>query len=127
MTELDDHGLQAGCWSGVLNAAQAPRRVAVLHHAQIVAEADISPAGPDRWTIRARLPASLLSDGIHSLSLIADDGAEGAGNGGARRELGRVALLAGSVLADDLMVEVQHLRAELELLKREFRRFAAGG
>lgn len=122
MTEFEDHGLQAGCWNGMLKASQRPARVTVRHHAQIVAEADISPAGSDRWTIRAPLPASLLSDGIHSLLLVADDEA-----GQPDRELGRLALLAGSVLADDLMVEVQHLRAELELLKREFRRFAAGG
>lgn len=122
MTEFEDHGLQAGCWTGVLTARRAPAGVAVLHHAQIVALADISPAGPGRWTIRAALPASLLSEGVHSLLLVADHGAEGPA-----RELGRLALLAGSALGDDLLGEIAHLRAELELLKREFRRFAAGG
>ena len=41
--------------------------------------------------------------------------------------LGRLDLRAGQPLAQDVLAEIALLRAELELMKREFRRLAAGG
>jgi hypothetical protein len=40
--------------------------------------------------------------------------------------LARLTLVAGAVAGDELLAEVAQLRAELDLLKREFRRLAAG-
>lgn len=127
MSEFDDHGLKAGRWSGVLASPQAPARVVVTHLSQVVATASVTPAGDGAWRIEADLPARLLSDGIHSLVLIADDGQGDEPPGPGAAQLARLPLLAGSVLADDLVAEIEHLRAELELLKREFRRFAGNG
>lgn len=130
MSQFHSHGLRAGQWSGTLTAPQAPPRVVVTHLGQIVAAARIRPAGDagDRWLIEADLPVSLLSDGLHSLALIADDGssADQPLQPGATR-LAQLAVMAGAVLSDDLLAELEHLRAELDMLKREFRRFAAGG
>ncbi|MFD2814100.1 hypothetical protein ACFSYD_05530 [Paracoccus aerius] len=41
--------------------------------------------------------------------------------------LASLTLVAGTVAGEELLAEVAQLRAELDLVKREFRRFASGG
>ena len=126
MNDFNDHGLRAGLWSGVLHTKAAPARVVVTHLSEIVAHAQVSPGADGEWQIQAQLPADLLSDGIHTLILQADTGTGDAPLHPAAARLAQLSILAGSVLADDLIAEIGHLRSELELLKREFRRQASG-
>lgn len=65
------------------------------------------------WLVRVPVPAAALSDGVHSF-LISDrrDGSK----------LGSFSILAGAPLSDDIRCELELLRAELDMLKKAFRR-----
>lgn len=120
---FENHGIASGCWIGSLASDAPPAGLAVVHRGQVVARAVLRNAGPGLWSVAVDLPASVIDSGVHSLLLVAGDG-DTAGLGSP--VLGRLMLIAGSVAGDDLLAEVAQLRAELDLLKREFRRFAVG-
>jgi hypothetical protein len=77
-----------------------------------------TPLGEGRWSLRLVLPADLLTDGVQTV--VIRDRASGA-------RLDSFAIVCGSPLDDDLRAEIDLLRAELELLKRAFRRHVAEG
>ena len=118
--KFESHGVMAGCWNGALHGAATPPELSVVHRGQVVATAALRDAGPGVWSVD--LPASVIDNGAHGLLLVAGDP-----ESAASQVLGSLTLVAGTVAGDDLLAEVAQLRAELELLKREFRRFAAGG
>jgi hypothetical protein len=64
--------------------------------------------------VRVPIPAALIGDGVRSILVLVDG-----------EVLGRITLLAGAPLEDDLLAEIGLLRAELDLLKRAFRRHCA--
>jgi hypothetical protein len=68
------------------------------------------------WLVQVPVPAELLSDGVQTF-LITD----------ARTDtpLGNFTIIAGEPLAEDLRAEFDLMRAELDLLKRAFRRHCA--
>ena len=124
MNEFEDHGLSGGVWSGVMRRETAPARVVMTHLGRIVAQADLADAGDGQWTMRVALPTDQLSDGIQTFLLLADNGsAEEEPQPGAER-LASLSVLAGAPLDYDIRSELKLLRAELDLLKREFRRLA---
>lgn len=118
MAEFENLGLRAGVWYGVLTG-EAPSRVFVSHLGQPIAEAAVDPAGEGRFDVTAPLPADVLNDGVQTLLMVAE-----AGEGQLVQRLGQISLLSGEVLEEDLRAEISLLRAELDLLKREFRRLA---
>ena len=120
--KFESHGVVAGCWNGALQGAGTPPDLSVVHRGQIVAKAGLRDAGPGVWSVTADLPALVINNGVHGLLLVAGDP-----DSARSQVLGSLTLVAGTVAGDDLLAEVAQLRAELELLKREFRRFAAGG
>lgn len=147
MPQFDDHGLKGGMWRGHLSGMDsAPGRVVLVHQGEILSEARLIPdagpaagvgvgagAGPAAgrgalagWRVEVELPARAVSEGLQTLLLIADPGEAPEGVRPGARPLARLPILAGRPLDDDLQTEVAMLRAELDLLKREFRRFAAG-
>lgn len=119
---FEDHGVSAGCWTGALQAKAPPAGLCVVHRGKVVAQARLRNAGPGAWSVAADLPAEVIDRGVHGLLLVAGDpGAPGS------QVLASLTLVAGTVAGADLLAEVAQLRAELDLLKREFRRLAAGG
>lgn len=123
MPQFESEGLKGGLWRGRLTADTAPGRLVLTHHGEIVAEARLSPDGDNRWLVETTLPGEVLTDGVQTLVLVSDGGAEGApvlsGDG---KTLARLSVMAGRPLDDDLLAELAALRAELELVKRELRR-----
>lgn len=117
---FDSHGISNGCWSGELIAATPPARVALVHRGNAVAQASLRQIGPDRWILSADLPGTVVDQGAQAVALVAGD----PGDAGSQ-VLGHLTLVAGTVIADDVLAEVAQLRAELDLLKREFRRLGA--
>lgn len=111
---FESHGVSAGCWTGALHSPTPPGPLSVTHHGSVVAQATLRQAGPGIWAVAADLPPSVIDNGAHSLLLVAGD-----------TVLASLTLIAGTVAGDDLLAEVAQLRAELDLMKREFRRFAA--
>lgn len=126
MPTFENYGVRGGVWSGRLTAQACPGRVCVILLGEVVARARLTQQAEDAWEVRAELPGRLISDGVVSLILVADDADEDAPVGPESQRLGRLNLAAGTALDDDLTAEIALIRSELELLKREFRRFAAG-
>lgn len=122
--QFDSHGVSGGIWRGTLSGA-LPQRLCITHAGEIVAEARVSGPATGPWKIEADLPGSVISDGVHTLLLVAC--AEGATPGPGAPVLGRLDLRAGQPFAEDVLAEIALLRAELDLMKREFRRLAAEG
>lgn len=119
---FESHGVAGGCWRGRLVAPAPPERLSVIHLGKVVSRASLEDLGDGAWAVAAELPGLVIADGIHSLLLVAGDPGRTPA-----AVLGSLTLIGGSAAGDDLLAEVAQLRAELDLLKREFRRFAAGG
>lgn len=110
--------LAEGVWEGLLaGRGETPPRLRIRHADAVVGEAETVAAGEGggsaRWLVRFRLPAERLSDGVQTFVI------ENAETGDA---LAHETVIAGDVLEDDLRAEVALLRAELDMLKRAFRR-----
>ncbi|MBA4492527.1 hypothetical protein [Paracoccus sp. S1E-3] len=125
MSDFESQGLKAGNWTGTLLRPTAPKRVLLTHLGLLVAEARVRPVQPGSWRIEVAIPPECLSDGVQSLTLLADDGEGDQPMPGAER-LAALSLVAGAPLDLDLRAEIDLIRAELELLKREFRRIVTG-
>ena len=126
MAGFESLGLKGGIWQGVLSRTDAPGRILLVHMAARVGEARVAPDEAEgRWRISAALPLERLSDGVQTFLLVEDGGAgtEPLRPGG--QQLASLTLVAGDLLEDDLRAELNLMRAELDLLKKEFRRLAA--
>jgi len=107
--------LQAGVWEGVLTGVpqDAPPVLLVSHLTKPLSGVTVVPLAEGGWLVRVPVPAALINDGVQTF-VIADD-ATG-------ETLDTFAIIAGDALAEDIRVEVDLLRAELDMLKRAFRR-----
>lgn len=110
--------IHAGYWEGMLMAeamgAYSPQ-IEVLHLGQPIEGVELIADGEMEklWTLRVPIPAELLSEGVQTF-LIRD-----ARSG---ELLERFTVITGEPLEDDLRAEVDLLRAELDMLKKAFRR-----
>lgn len=114
----------AGIWEGVIQAKRPERSadpaLAVTHQGEEIrsfsVEADPERSG--RWFLRIAVPADRISDGVQAFLI--NDAATG-------ETLNSFAIASGEVLDDNLRAEVELLRAELDMLKRAFRRHCLEG
>jgi len=110
--------IQAGIWEGVLSGGlgtgEAPE-IAVSHLNQPVRSVAVAadPASPGTWSVKIAIPPDLLSDGVQTF-VISDPVTE--------TVLERFTIVTGEPLEDDVRGELALLRAELDMLKRAFRR-----
>ena len=108
--------LQQGNWEGILSGGKgsdAPE-LSVTHQGVQVPDVDVtSIEGTDTFAVRIPIPAEAIADGMQTL-LVLDASSDA--------KLCTITLMAGEALGDDLRVEVDLLRAELDMLKRAFRR-----
>ncbi len=110
--------IRAGVWEGILSAETELHfqpDVEVLHLEVPVPGVTVALA-PDMkktWHVRVPIPAELLSDGVQTF-LIQDKR-----NG---EKLQGFTIITGAVMEDDIRAEVDLLRAELDMLKKAFRR-----
>lgn len=110
--------LAGGVWEGLLSGRfDTPPALRVRHHDQLIAEAE-TEASDHGWFVRFRVPADRLSDGVQTFVI------EDATTGDA---LAHETIVAGDVSDHALEDEVMLLRAELDMLKRAFRRHCAEG
>lgn len=106
-----------GVWEGIVTRqrADAPApRIEVTHQGRPLPDVALTedPEG-QHWDLAVPVPANVLGDGAQ-VFLITDVASD--------TLLDSFAIIAGEVLADDLHAELQLLRAELDMLKRAFRR-----
>jgi hypothetical protein len=106
-----------GWWEGRLEGAgDAPPAAEARHQDRPLPglAAAAVPGAPGAWTLRLPIPADILSDGVQTVILTLDGAV-----------LGQITLIAGLPPDEDLRAELALLRAELDLLKRAFRRHCA--
>jgi hypothetical protein len=105
-----------GIWEGLLIAqeAGAPPEVSVRLRDRDVTGVTVIQTGKEtEFVLRIPVPIEAVGDGVQTflISDMTDDS-----------DLGSFSLIAGEVLDDDIRTEVDLLRAELDMLKRAFRR-----
>lgn len=100
-----------GLWQGYLQADTEPR-VEVRYLGENLDDVRVS-ASDDGWNLTVPVPVAALSDGVHCFVIVEAVTSE---------KLGDFTIIAGTPAADDLRAEVELLRAELDMLKRAFRR-----
>ena len=111
--------LVEGVWEGLLSApSSVSPRLRLWHQDELLGEPETIPsenglADKASWLVRFQLPVERLSDGVQTFVI------EDAETGDA---LAHETLIAGEALDQDARAEIALLRAELDLLKRAFRR-----
>ncbi len=111
--------LAEGVWEGLLKVRDASvPRLRLRHDDEDLGEIEPVEVGDasdeaGSWLVRFQLPLERLSDGVQTFVI------EDIQTGDA---LAHETVIAGEVLDDDVRAEVLLLRAELDLLKRAFRR-----
>ena len=109
--------MQSGVWEGVLktSAGTAKPEVEVIHLDQTLPSVSLTQdtSQPGAFVLRVPVPSDLLADGVQTF--VIRDKASG-------DVLGSFTIVTGEPLDDDIRAEVALLRAELDLLKRAFRR-----
>ncbi|MGJ8544050.1 MAG: hypothetical protein ACSHWZ_01315 [Sulfitobacter sp.] len=113
--ELTPTKLRQGIWEGVITHGGTEEPViSVTYLASEVPDVMLEQGDAvGEWLLRVPIPAEAVADGVQTLLIT--DGASG-------ERLGQITLIAGEGLGDDLRAEVDLLRAELDMLKRAFRR-----
>lgn len=115
--ELTKIRMANGVWEGILTRAEGVTGnpdVRLLHMDTPVAGVKVTPyADTGTWVLSIPVPQEAIADGVHSFTIFdkSDDS-----------KLGHFTLLAGEAVADDIRSEMELLRAELDMLKRAFRR-----
>ncbi len=106
-----------GIWEGTIgNAPDTGARpdIQVRLLDQLVDGITIKEGGSGtEWDLQVPVPSHAVADGVHSFVIY---------DGATDTKLGDFTLIAGEAAADDLRAEVELLRAELDMLKRAFRR-----
>lgn len=115
--ELTKTRIRAGVWEGILTSEDeaAVPRLEVLHLETplegVSVRASQEVAGC--FSVQVPIPVDLLSDGVQTF-LIRDADSQ--------RKLNSFTILTGEPLEDDIRAEMDLLRAELDMLKKAFRR-----
>lgn len=105
-----------GVWEGVLTGAVGADRLEASHQGRRLEGLTLSPVAGQTGThaVRLPIPASVLSEGVQTVLIKADGDV-----------LASFTLVAGQPLEEDLRAEIALMRAELDLLKKAFRRHVA--
>ena len=106
--------IRAGIWEGVLSGTDRPA-LEVRHLEAEVPGISVAaiPDRPGEWAVRVPIPADVLGEGVQTFLIRNRDTGE---------TLQHFTIITGVPMEDDLRAEVDLLRAELDMLKRAFRR-----
>ena len=103
-----------GVWEGVLTGYSETPEIVATHLGAPLEDVTVTQDGDTAsWLVQMPVPASALSDGLQTI--VITDKRTGA-------TLNSFTILAGRDLDDDIRSEVALLRAELDMLKKAFRR-----
>ncbi|QDC11180.1 hypothetical protein FHY55_18940 [Oceanicola sp. D3] len=110
--------IHAGVWEGMLMAeatGTVQPQIEVLHLDTALPGVELKADGEmqNLWQLRVPIPAELLSEGVQTFTI--RDARTGA-------TLEHFTIVTGQPLEDDIRAEVDLLRAELDMLKKAFRR-----
>ncbi|MGB3246012.1 MAG: hypothetical protein WBB25_15880 [Sulfitobacter sp.] len=113
--QLTKTKMMQGVWRGLITDAGEGRPEIEVTHQNIVVD-DITLEQNEEsgnWLLSIPIPAVAIADGVQTL--IVQDKQAG-------EKIGQVTLMGGEALGDDIRAEMDLLRAELDMLKRAFRR-----
>lgn len=106
-----------GVWEGVIagDTDLAPKpAIEVRVHDLPVTGVTMEPlADAGSWLLRVPVPANRIADGVHTF--VISEASQGVA-------LGNFTIIAGEAAGEDIRAEMALLRAELDMLKRSFRR-----
>jgi hypothetical protein len=106
--------IQQGQWHGLITDAVDEPQIDVTHQTKPVEGVTVTAADtPGHWALQVPIPLDAITEGVQTL--VITNRADGA-------KLGHITVMAGEVLGDDIRAEMELLRAELDMLKRAFRR-----
>ena len=110
--------LYEGHWEGVLTSHGASDgwlpSITVTHLGTTIEGVTVTEgADKGQWHVRVPIPADRIADGVQTFLITDRSSAE---------TLASFAIYAGDALAEDIRAEIGLLRAELDMLKRAFRR-----
>jgi hypothetical protein len=108
--------MRQGIWEGLLTGSVggALPKLSVTHQGNTVQDVSVAALETgEGHSVRIPIPTDAIADGLQTL-LIEDASTD--------EKIGSISLIAGEALGDDLRIEVDLLRAELDMLKRAFRR-----
>jgi len=107
--------MRHGIWQGILQqSGPGVPQIKVSHLGADVPDVQVTESEQDgQWIVNVPIPPSAIADGVQVFVITdaTDD-----------EKLGDFTLIAGEALGDDIRNEVELLRAELDMLKRAFRR-----
>lgn len=102
----------AGTWEGLLTGPGDTPPVLQARHLDDPLNSLTIKQVEGGWLVCLAIPPDVISEGVQTFLICNEDGVT----------LASFALVAGDALAQDLRAEVDLLRAELDMLKRAFRR-----
>ena len=113
---LTPTALREGIWQGHLtqSGSETPQ-IEATYQGQPVLDVKLEALDDktNEWTLKIPVPGEAISDGVQLI--VISDGATG-------DRIGQITLIAGDTADEDVRAEVELLRAELDTLKRAFRR-----
>ncbi len=105
--------MRHGIWQGVIQqSGSGVPQINVHHLGNEVPDVQVVE-GDGEWLLQVPIPSDAIADGVQVF--VITDKTDG-------EKLGHFTLIAGEALGDDIRVEMELLRAELDMLKRAFRR-----
>jgi len=107
--------IRAGIWEGLLTTGRSRPTLEALHLDQPLPGLSVIevPGTPGAYAVALPIPPALLADGVQTF--VFRDTTSG-------ETLQHFTIITGAALEEDLRAEVDLLRAELDMLKRAFRR-----
>ena len=106
-----------GVWEGVIagDADDTPKpKIDVRVHDQAIPDVAIEAlTDPASWILKVPVPANMIADGVHTFVISEET---------LGQPLGDFSIIAGDAAGEDIRAEMALLRAELDMLKRSFRR-----
>lgn len=107
--------MRRGVWEGMISNSQTGvPQVTVTHLDKPVPGFELTENKDENlWLLQVPVPVDAIEDGVQIFIIF--DAMDGT-------QVGHFTLIAGEALGDDIRVEMELLRAELDMLKRAFRR-----
>ena len=115
LVKLTGTRIRAGVWEGLLTGQDTPPRLEVMHLEAPLDGIRVTEVSgtPGQWAVQVPIPVHALNDGVQTF-VIRDTGTG--------QTMAHFTLIADALMAEDIRAEIDLLRAELDLLKRAFRR-----
>lgn len=113
--EIREAAFENGIWQAEVASVDQPD-IVVFYQGSEVSGVSIEEVDTNLWEISVPIPSVAIAAGVHSFAVQ---------ERGADTTLTSFSILAGDVLAHDVRAEMSLMRAELDLLKRAFRRYVS--